>query len=191
MFGLDHFGLIAPFYDRVIGLQRAEKLISLLGLPVYGTILDAAGGTGRVAQILKGKARQVIVADVSIYMLTQAMRKGSLATVNSEVEQLPFQTGSFERIIMIDAMHHVEDQAATAREFWRVLKPGGRIVIEELDIRTLIVKCVAIFEKMALMRSHFISAEEISRLFPTMHIRKRIEREGYNAWIVVEKEAVE
>ncbi len=75
----------------------------------------------------------------------------------------------------------------TAGELWRVLKPGGRLVIEEPDIRTLIVKAIAIAEKLTLMRSHFLSPPGIAKLFPFPDARAIIEREGYNAWVVVEK----
>jgi ubiquinone/menaquinone biosynthesis C-methylase UbiE len=187
MLGFDHFGLLAPFYDRVISFQNADKLLSLLRLPVPGMILDAGGGTGRIAQALVGKAARVFVADVSMGMLRQASRKTGLLEVNSFTEALPFQNLSFDRILMVDALHHVSDHRGTASELWRVLKPGGWLVIEEPDIRTLTVKAVAIAEKLALMRSHFISPPKIEKLFPYPEAQVTVEREGYAAWIVVEK----
>jgi demethylmenaquinone methyltransferase/2-methoxy-6-polyprenyl-1,4-benzoquinol methylase len=188
MLGLDHFGILAPFYDRLIRFQRADKLIRLAGLPVSGRFLDAGGGTGRVAQALIGQAGQIVVADLSLGMLRQVVPKKGLRPLNSHTEALPFPAGSFDRIIMVDALHHVCDHWETACELWRVLKTGGRLVIEEPDIRTLPVKAVAIFEKLALMRSHFLSPTKIAALFPYGNARTRIEREGYNAWVVVEKQ---
>ena len=47
---------------------------------------------------------------------------------------------------MVDALHHVADQEATIRELWRLLKPGGRIIIEEPDIRRFEVKLLALIE---------------------------------------------
>ena len=41
------------------------------------------------------------------------------------------QYESFERVIMVDALHHVYNHARAAAELWRFVKPGGRIVIEE------------------------------------------------------------
>ena len=88
---------------------------------------------------------------------------------------------------MVDALHHVIDQAATARELWRVLKPGGRLVIEEPDIRTFSVKVVALVEKMALMRSHFLSPSQIASLFHFPDASPRLEQEGNNAWVIIDK----
>jgi ubiquinone/menaquinone biosynthesis C-methylase UbiE len=187
LLGFDHFGILAPFYDRLIRFQRAEKIIQLAALPTPGTILDAGGGTGRVAQALVGQAGRVVVADISRGMLLQASQKQGLKTVNSHTEALPFASGTFERIIMVDALHHVCDYAGTARELWRVLKRGGRLVIEEPDIRTLTVKFVALAEKLALMRSHFVSPPKIAALFPYANANTRVEQEGYNAWVIVEK----
>lgn len=88
---------------------------------------------------------------------------------------------------MIDALHHVCDHADTAREMWRVLKPGGRIIIEEPDIREFSVKLVAIAEKLAMMRSHFISPAEIAALFDYPNAGVTFEKDGFNAWVIIEK----
>ena len=88
---------------------------------------------------------------------------------------------------MVDALHHVCDQRATADELWRTLQPGGRIVIEEPDLRTVVVKLLALAEKMALMRSHFLSPARIAALFDHPNARVHIEAGTFNAWVIVEK----
>jgi demethylmenaquinone methyltransferase/2-methoxy-6-polyprenyl-1,4-benzoquinol methylase len=189
---LDHFGFIAPFYDKVLPLRDPEALIRRLDLPTQGALLDAGGGTGRVSAALNGFASHIFVVDVSEGMLSQAADKLGLQPVCSESERLPFPEASFERIVMVDALHHVAQQAQTAAELWRVLRPGGRLVIEEPDIRTWPVKLIAIAEKLAWMRSHFLSPEEILEIFQTLAGQPaaqgfRIERQKYNAWVIIEK----
>jgi ubiquinone/menaquinone biosynthesis C-methylase UbiE len=183
----DHFDLLAPFYDRLLNYQSRETLISLANLPINGRLLDAGGGTGRVAQTLVGKASPIIVADVSHPMLQQAAAKDGLKPVQTGAEALPFPDSTFDRIIMVDAFHHLVDQNKTARELFRALKPGGIIVIEEPDIQRLVVKLVAVAEKAFLMRSHFLSARRIEALFSGQYSRTRVVREGINAWIIIEK----
>lgn len=184
---IDHFGLIAPFYDRAIPLRYAEKIVAALDLPVQGALLDAGGGTGRVAEVLRGFAGQIVVADLSMGMLRQGKSKGGLSSVGAESERLPFADNSFERVIMVDALHHVADQGITCMQLWRVLRPGGRLMILEPDIHQFSVKMVAVFEKVALMRSHIISAEQITSLFAHKNARIRIDIESFNAWITIDK----
>lgn len=72
-------------------------------------------------------------------------------------------------------------------ELWRVLKPGGRLVIEEPDIRSFFIKMVAIAEKLALMRSRFLNPGRIAQLFSHPNARTQVESEGTTAWVIVDK----
>jgi demethylmenaquinone methyltransferase/2-methoxy-6-polyprenyl-1,4-benzoquinol methylase len=188
---LDHFGLIAPVYDKIIHIRDAEQLAQLLALPGqpanqnHKHLLDAGGGTGRVSGALQGIYCSKVVLDESMGMLRQARQKKRLEAVCSQAERLPFPDGAFDRIIMVDALHHVASQERTASELWRVLRPGGRLVIEEPDIRTMIVKLVAIVERISLMRSRFIPPKDIAKLFPEGVVK--VYRESYNTYIVVDK----
>ena len=186
---LDHFGSLAPVYDRLIKPKAPEYLWNLLQLPTDGLLLDAGGGTGRVAQFMLKKSAGVILVDLSMEMLKESREKGDFLRVCSHTEGFPFPNESFSRILMVDALHHVCDQRQTALELWRVLEPGGYLVIEEPDLRTFSVKLVAIAEKLALMRSHFLSPPDIAALFdfPQADVCVETEHNGFNAWVIVQK----
>jgi demethylmenaquinone methyltransferase/2-methoxy-6-polyprenyl-1,4-benzoquinol methylase len=161
----DHFGFIAPLYARASADPASvARLDSLARLPVSGRLLDLGGGTGRIASALRGQAAQIVVADESIGMLRQV--PDGLDAVRGLSECLPFAASSFDAILLVDALHHVASQAGTVREMWRVLAPGGRIVIEEPDIRAMVVKGIAVGEKLLGMRSHFLPPDDIAGLFP-------------------------
>ena len=181
----DHFGVLAPLFSRA-QYSSLETMLEHADLPIPGRVLDAGGGTGRVANAIREHAGEVVIADPSLRMLLQADRtRLRLACSNSET--LPFPSNLFERIIMVDALHHVIDQGQTAREMYRVLKPGGRIVIEEPDIRSFYVKLIAVGEKLLLMRSHFLSPPKIVDLFSFDSSKTAIHETEGNAWVVIEK----
>ncbi len=60
---IDHFSILAPLYEHFIPLRNPDRLIQMTGLPVQGALLDAGGGTGRVAKALRGLAGPIVVAD--------------------------------------------------------------------------------------------------------------------------------
>jgi demethylmenaquinone methyltransferase/2-methoxy-6-polyprenyl-1,4-benzoquinol methylase len=184
----DHFNFLAPFYERVIPTPDVSRLSELLALPVAGRLLDAGGGTGRVSSQLRPMVDQLVVTDASYGMLDQARAKNDLSLSMAHAETLPFADGAFERVLVVDAMHHFCDQKQAIADLLRVLKKGGTLVIEEPDLNAFRVKLIAVAEKLALMRSHFYYPAEIKAMAEAQGSIARIETDGdISAWVVVNK----
>jgi ubiquinone/menaquinone biosynthesis C-methylase UbiE len=183
---VDHFALIAPYYDRIFRRTNVGDLTRYVEPEIGHRMLDVGGGTGRVARHFVGAVGHVCVLDPSPGMLAEGQRKGICIT-QGEAEALPYTSDRFDRIIMVDAFHHVRSQERAAAELMRVLAPGGRLVVEEPDIAHPGVQLVALGEKMLLMRSRFRPPETMRRIFEARGGRVRVERQGYTVWIVVDR----
>ncbi len=187
MAGFEHFNLIGPIYDRIFGHGSVENLLNLCRFDSTNNVLDLGGGTGRVAAAIKPLVKAAIVGDSAMGMLKEAQLKGveSLMTYS---ECLPTSKHSFDRIIMVDAFHHLADQELTLREMWRVLNPDGMIVIEEPDISNFWVKLIAIGEKLLLMRSHFLRPETIAQMAEQYEDADvAVKKSKGVAWVIIEK----
>jgi demethylmenaquinone methyltransferase/2-methoxy-6-polyprenyl-1,4-benzoquinol methylase len=183
----DHFGLIAPFYDRIFAEHNSARLRELLALPA-GRLLDVGGGTGRVSATLVGGARLVVLADPSQAMLGASRVKPGLGPARAHAERLPFPDGSFDRVLVVDAFHHFSDHRQAAGELLRVVAPGGRLVVEELNYERLPVKLIALGEKVLLMGSHFYGPGRLRRLFEAKGVRVTVHVDDQaSMWVVAEK----
>jgi ubiquinone/menaquinone biosynthesis C-methylase UbiE len=140
----------------------------------------------RVAAALVGAGRKLIVVDSAQAMLRHAVHR-NLFSIYAPLENLPLSSGLVDRVIMMDAFHHVLDQKKTASELLRVLGPGGRIVIVEPDIRHFRMKLLAVGEKLLLMRSHFLSGERIAGLFENRNVLVGVRYDEYNVIVSIEK----
>lgn len=183
----DHFDLLAPIYERVIPPAAIEAMLRELDPSPSCRLLDAGGGTGRVSGFLQEHVGSVVLSDISMGMLKQAAEKEGIQPTCALTETMPFPDDFFDCILLVDALHHVNNQAETARELWRIVKPGGRIVIQEPDIRTFAVKLIAVAEKLALMRSHFLAPEAIADLFSFKGVDIDLHSEDFSAWVIVKK----
>jgi demethylmenaquinone methyltransferase/2-methoxy-6-polyprenyl-1,4-benzoquinol methylase len=121
-------------------------------------------------------------------MLRRAQGKGGIWPVQGRAEMLPFPDACFERVLVVDAFHHFRDKGVALRELFRVLKPGGRLLIEEQDIRRFAIKVIAWVEKIALMNSRFFSPDEIADMIRGHDPSVSIERnDRFLFWVVAEK----
>lgn len=105
------------------------------GLKPGHHLLDVACGTGLVAvesaKIL-GTAANITCLDPSAGMLAEARKKLPAKFVQGRAEALPFADGSFDFLTMGYALRHVADLETTFREYFRVLRPGGKVLILEV-----------------------------------------------------------
>jgi len=184
--GLDHFGLLAPWYDKIISYKEDEELIKWIGLPLSGDLLDIGGGTGRVASSLVKKVDNLVIVDVSYGMVKMAKNKGFSATC-ALGEVLPYPDESFERALIVDALHHCSDQEGVIKDVWRVLKPGGFLVIVEPNYDHASGKLIRVFEKLLVMNSKFLSDSAIVSLLRDFSEDVKIKHVKGNSWFKVKK----
>jgi demethylmenaquinone methyltransferase / 2-methoxy-6-polyprenyl-1,4-benzoquinol methylase len=136
------FDEAAPHYDRInelfsFGTGRRYRRHCLIraGLRPGLRLADIAIGTGLVAReavAILGSEDGVVGVDVSAAMLAIARSKLGISLIQGTAEQLPFADGSVDFLTMGYALRHVSDLFSTFREFHRVLRLGGTVLILEI-----------------------------------------------------------
>jgi len=103
-------------------------------------VLDLATGAGHTALTLASKVRQVIAYDLTQAMLAEAanlIRDRSVAGIvlsRGDAHHLPFESGVFDLLTCRRAAHHFADLPQALDEMRRVLRPGGRLVIDDRSV---------------------------------------------------------
>lgn len=98
-------------------------------------VLDVACGTGLVAVAaskILGGAETITCVDPSDGMLAVARTKLAARFVQSRAEAMPLPDAAFDFLTLGYALRHFTDLELTFREFFRVLKPGGKVLILEV-----------------------------------------------------------
>jgi len=126
------------WYRRPLGalVDRVEKEPIYAYLePVAGErILDVGCGTGIFSLELARLGVAVTGIDISEAMMDVARRKtedagANIEFIKADAMQLPFTANSFDKIVSVSALEFTPDLKAVLEECYRVLKPGGRLVI--------------------------------------------------------------
>jgi SAM-dependent methyltransferase len=123
------FDLTADRYAEAARRRNWDDLVAWCEPAGSDRVLDVAGGTGALAAALAGRVAEVTVSDVSERMLDHA--PNTVSTVLARAEQLPFEDGTFDLVVCIRALHHIDSPTRALDEMARVLGDGGRIVIED------------------------------------------------------------
>jgi len=144
------FDSVANRYDVMndlmsFGVHRLWKrfVLSQTGLRPGGQALDVAGGTGDLSI---GMARQVgpsgrvVLSDINVAMLANGRHHllnagivGNVDFVLANAEALPFADNRFDCVTMGFGLRNVTNKTAALRSLFRVLKPGGQLLILEFS----------------------------------------------------------
>lgn len=144
------FDSVADKYDVMndvmsLGIHRWWKryAIELSGVRKGQRVLDLAGGTGDLAARLArmtGAQGEVVLADINASMLARGRARlldqgiaGNVRFVQANAECLPFPDHHFDCITIAFGLRNVTDKDTALRSMYRVLKPGGRLLVLEFS----------------------------------------------------------
>jgi demethylmenaquinone methyltransferase/2-methoxy-6-polyprenyl-1,4-benzoquinol methylase len=151
------FDSVANRYDIMNDLMSAglhrlwkRRTIEQAGIRKGHVVLDLAGGTGDLAKEfarLVGPAGHVVLADINAAMLRQGRSRlvdagvaGNLSIAQVDAQNLPFADATFDRITIAFGLRNVTDKDAALRSMFRVLKPGGKLLVLEFSTPDAAVK---------------------------------------------------
>jgi len=136
-----YFDQVAPEWDVMRKTMFDERIrdqaIAAARLAPGQAAVDVGAGTGFLSEGLLAQGVRVAAVDESEAMVAQMRRKFAGRTGfeahKGDGLRLPFADGSFDAALANMYLHHVGSPAVAIREMARVLRPGGRLVITDLD----------------------------------------------------------
>jgi sterol 24-C-methyltransferase len=141
--GTKHFGYYShgdnPWAFKAAMRRMEEKLASALDLPAGSTVLDAGCGVGDVAiNLASNHGLRIVGIDILNFNIAEAYKRRQDQGIKELVEfavmsyaDLGFAGQHFDGVYTMETMVHAQDAERVLSEFWRVLKPGGRLVLFE------------------------------------------------------------
>jgi excisionase family DNA binding protein len=140
--GRTYFSELAPVYDEIrknfYGETLREMLIARFPPQPDFEVADIGAGTGYLAKSLALKAKKVWAVDASPAMLAVARKEFAAAGITNtefcegDALDLPLPDQSQNMVFANLLLHHISEPAVAVNEMYRILKPGGEIVITDV-----------------------------------------------------------
>src|SRR5690554_6607752 len=135
------FDEVAPGYDRTNAVLSAGsevlwrwQTVRAIAPKAGERILDVAAGTGKSSAAIARSGASVVALDFSPGMIAVGRKKHpSIEFVEGDATKLPFAAGEFDAVTISFGLRNVAQPQKALKEMFRVLKPGGRIVVCEFS----------------------------------------------------------
>lgn len=154
-------------------------------VPPGGLFADLGGGTGDIgAGVAEILGADVVVVDQTPQMLARVSARPHVSLCLARAEALPFPNDYFDAILCCDAFHHFRDQGSAVDEMARVLRPGGGVILLELE-PTGINRRVAALERLLGEPGVFRTMPDMERFLAARGIPGTCTRQGRASYVFV------
>lgn len=135
------FQLHEPLFPEEASRREVAAMLELLGLPDGARVLDAPCGWGRHTGLLRSAGLDAFGADLSVTLLRRGASEARadgwpVRYAAADLRALPFRDGSFDAVVNVFTslgLFETDEEDRTAlREARRVLRPGGRLLLESM-----------------------------------------------------------
>jgi len=153
-----------PWGDRLRVRTRRAILARLRSLlePEGTRLLDLGGGTGVTTVTFGAGAREVVVLEPNERKIASGRAARAPVTfVPGVAEAIPYPDGRFDRVVSLLSFHHFARGDDVLREASRVLTPGGRLVVYDLDPSSLSARWLGLF--LGHHRDRFVTSSDLVR----------------------------
>jgi SAM-dependent methyltransferase len=106
---------------------EVRTILALARLSPDSRVLEVGCGSGELLRSLGGVAR--FAAGVDLNAAGLGIARGRAAVACARAEELPFGGGAFDVVVAQHLIEHLPEPGPALREWWRVLRPGGRLVL--------------------------------------------------------------
>jgi ubiquinone/menaquinone biosynthesis C-methylase UbiE len=173
--------------DALATYKDSDLLLQLLDPKRDDVILDVGGGTGRISEIIAKKSDEVFCLEPSSEKVEFAQRaRPEVKSFVATVEVIPFPDNYFDKVVVIMAFHHFQDQDKAIDEMKKVMRPNGRIVIQEIDPATRRGRFLRFFEtKIMRLGSKFYGPVELKSKLEAHELSAQINKEANRGYFVV------
>ena len=120
---------IRLFSKSVLKQRKFQEVTALLG-PVDGLrCLDIGGDSGVISYLLRQRGGAWASADLDARSVESIRQLVGSEVYQLSADRLPFSTNQFDRVAIVDYLEHIHNDATFIDELYRVVRPGGEIVI--------------------------------------------------------------
>jgi len=120
---------LALFRKSVLKQAKLRRILDLLDDPADKTNLDIGADNGVISYLLRQRGGRWASADLDPRAVASIRQLVATEVYQLDGARLPFGDRTFDQVVVVDYLEHIEDDRGFARELARVLVPGGRAVV--------------------------------------------------------------